>query len=64
MSSSATDPDLIARSDASPENEARSYWPPPPDRNFVNISSEVPAKVSLTLQPVSFSNSFTNDGSV
>src|SRR5436190_15552440 len=64
MSSWATEPDLIARSEASPENDARSYWPPPPDRNFVNISSDVPANVSFTLQPVSLSNCFTNDGSV
>ena len=43
VSSGATAPDLIARSEASPENEARSYWPPPPELNLVNISSEEPA---------------------
>src|SRR3954471_1808474 len=59
VSSGATAPDLIARTDASPENEARSYWPPPPERNLVNISSEVPAGTALTLQPDCCSNCLT-----
>ena len=57
-------PDLIARTEASPENDARSNCPPPPERNLVNISSEEPAKTECTWQPVCCSNPFTNDGSV
>src|SRR3954451_628504 len=47
-------------SDASPEGDTRSYWPPPPERNFVNISSDVPAGTALTLQPVCFVKAFAN----
>ncbi len=61
MSSGATAPDLISRRLASPDGVTTSYWPPPPERNFVNISSEVPAGTALTLQPVCFVKSFAND---
>ena len=64
LSNGATVPALIARSDASPENDARSYWPPPPELNFVNISSDVPADTELTLHPVCCVNAFTYDGSL
>ena len=37
-----------------------SYWPPPPERISVTISSDEPAYFALTLQPVCFSNGFTH----
>src|SRR3954452_20275000 len=61
VSSGATAPDLIRRRLASPDGETRSYWPPPPERNFVNISSDVPAGTAFTLQPVCFVKAFAND---
>src|SRR3954453_13801021 len=46
----------MSRSVASPEAEPASYWPV-----FIRltISSEVPAILELTLQPVAFSNGWT-----
>src|SRR3954451_963766 len=61
VSSGATAPDLMRRRLASPEGVTRSYCPPPPERNLVNISSEVPAGTAFTLQPVCFVNVFAND---
>ena len=40
-----------------------SYWPPPPERIRVTISSDEPAYFALTLQPDDFSNGFTHDAS-
>ena len=39
-----------------------SYWPPPPCRISVTISSEEPPYLRVTLQPVCFSNGFTHSG--
>ena len=37
-----------------------SYWPPPPERISVTISSEEPAYFACTLQPDCCSNGFTH----
>ena len=39
-----------------------SYWPPPPDRISVTISSDEPAYFACTVQPVCFLNGFTHWG--
>ena len=39
-----------------------SYWLPPPWRISVTISSEEPAYLACTLQPVCFSNGLTHSG--
>src|SRR3954467_11389607 len=60
----ATSPPLISRSVASPEAETMSYWLPPPWRISVTISSEEPAYLAFTLQPVPWGNGFTQSGRV
>src|SRR3954464_10003776 len=57
-------PPLIRRSDASPEAETMSYWPPPPWRISVTISFEDPPYFALIWQPVCFSNGLTHCGCV
>jgi hypothetical protein len=52
----AASPDAISRSEASPEAETASYWPV---FMRLTISSEVPATLVLTLQPVCVSNGVT-----
>ncbi len=37
-----------------------SYWPPPPERISVTISSDEPAYFACTLQPLCCSNGFTH----
>ena len=37
-----------------------SYWPPPPERISVTISSDEPAYLAWTVQPDCFSNGFTH----
>src|SRR6266567_1550261 len=46
----------------SPEAETRSYWPPPPLRMSATISSEEPAYLAFTLQPVCCSNGLAQSG--
>ncbi len=41
-----------------------SYWLPPPERISVTISSDEPAYLAWTVQPVAFSNGFTHCGCV
>jgi hypothetical protein len=53
----------MRRSDASPEAETMSYWPPPPERMSVTISSEEPAYFACTLQPLCCSKGLTHFGS-
>ena len=57
----STLPPLIKRSDASPEADTMSYCEPP-WRMRVTISSDEPAYLAVTLQPVCFSNGFTQSG--
>src|SRR3954469_11398175 len=54
---------LIRRSEASPEAETMSYCEPP-WRISVTISSDEPAYLLVTLQPVCCSNGFTHCGCV
>ena len=56
-----TSPPRISRRLASPDAETMSYWPPP-WRISVTISSEEPAYLACTSQPVCFSNGFTHSG--
>ena len=53
----------MSRSDASPDAETMSYWPPP-WRISVTISSEEPAYLLVTMHPVCFSKGFTHSGCV
>src|ERR1700741_2493783 len=59
----ATSPPLIRRRLASPEADTMSYWLPPPWRISVTISSEEPAYLACTRQPVWASKGFTQAGS-
>src|SRR6266487_7166525 len=52
----------MSRRSASPEAETRSYWPPPPLRMSATISSEEPAYLAFTLQPVCCSNGLAQSG--
>src|SRR5580765_7473049 len=52
----------MSRRLASPEADTMSYWPPPPERISVTISSDEPAYLALTWQPVAFSNGLTHCG--
>src|SRR6266540_1970055 len=52
----------ISRRSASPEADTRSYWPPPPLRMSATISSDEPAYLALTLQPVCCSNGLVQSG--
>jgi hypothetical protein len=54
----------MRRTLASPDAETMSYWEPPPWRISVTISSDEPAYLALTLQPVRFSNGLTHCGCV
>src|SRR5438105_8538346 len=54
----------MRRSDASPDAETRSYWPPPPPDMSATIWSEDPAYLAFTWQPVCCSNGLTHCGCV
>ena len=56
MLTGATSPPAMRRSVASPDAETPSYWPV---RISVTISSEVLPILTLTWQPVFFSNGVT-----
>ena len=56
MLTGATSPPAMSRSVASPEAETPSYWPV---RINVTISSDVLPILTLTWQPVCFSNGVT-----
>ncbi len=41
-----------------------SHWPPPPSFIRLTISSDEPAYLALTTQPVCWVNAFTHESSV
>ncbi len=63
MFTGCASPAYRIRRSASPEEETMSYWPPPPFFISETISSDEPAYLALTVQPVCCSKGLTQDGS-